>query len=67
MSAKQKAYAYCMQQLEQLQLGFVFDQNEFDRCFKGCSQLNPFSVGLDIADRLIFSHHQKIKQNESRN
>lgn len=67
MSTKEKAISYCKQQLEQLQLLHIFDLHEFNRQFKGCSLLNPFSVGLQIADNLIFYHHYKItKQNEQR-
>jgi len=67
MTTKQSAFAYCMQKLEEMQLAEIFDETEFNRCFKGCNLLNPFSVGLRIADKLIFNHHYKITQNERSN
>jgi hypothetical protein len=67
MTTKQKAYGYCMQQLEQRELAHIYNHNEFERCFKGCNQLNPFSVGLRIADNLINFYHLQINQNEPRN
>jgi DNA/RNA endonuclease G (NUC1) len=67
MTTKEKAIAYCMQQLEQLQLSHIYNHKEFERCFKGCNQLNPFSVGLSIADHLInFYHFQITNNNDTR-
>ena len=67
MSTKQKCKGYCMDFLESRNLSYVFDQSEFERMYKGNSQLNPVSVALNIMDALIFSYHNKLQKNESRN
>jgi len=67
MTTKEKAITYCIEKLEQLQLTEIFNQTEFDRCFKGCNQLNPFAVGLNIADKLIYSHHYKLLTHDRTN
>lgn len=67
MSTKKKCKGYCMEFLQSRNLAYVFDQAEFERMFRGCSQLNPVSVALNIMDALIFSYHNKLQKNESRN
>jgi hypothetical protein len=67
MSTKQKCKGYCMEFLQSRNLAHIFDQKEFERIYRGKSQLNPVSVALNIMDSLIFSYHQKLVTNESRN
>lgn len=67
MSTKQKCKGYCMEFLNSRGCGFAFNQSEFDRQFKGCSLLNPVTVGLQIADNLIFNYRYNQNSHESRN
>lgn len=64
MKPKEQAKKHCIAFLHDLQLSHIFDNSEFERMFKGCSQLNPFSVGLSIADNLIRIANNKIYNND---
>ncbi len=66
MSNRAKCIGHCMDFLKSMQLENIFNEKDFNYVYRkaGGAYLNPYTLGLDIADYIIFNFRKS--NNESR-